>query len=86
MGRAVTSGLSGLDKRKSWLMNNSGDVAWRYRWGGWGLARIHADKRERQGEFFGGGRDRERPELCYRHLNILIILFIFNSRDSELTK
>lgn len=51
VGRAVTSGLSGLDKRKSWLMSNSGDVAWRCRWGGWGLARIHTDKRGRQSEF-----------------------------------
>ena len=34
VGRAVTSGLYGLDKRKSWLMSNRGDVAWRYRWGG----------------------------------------------------
>lgn len=46
----MTSGLSGLDKRKSWLMSYSGDVVWRYRWGGvrgWGLDRADTDKRER---------------------------------------
>lgn len=41
VGRAVTSGASGLDKRKSWLISNHGDVAWRYRWG---LAGAHTDK------------------------------------------
>ena len=67
-GRAVTSGLSGLDKRKSWLMSNGGDVAWRCRWGGWGLARNHTDKRGRQSEAFsGGGGEKTGLEVLFLH-------------------
>lgn len=52
VGQAVTAGLSGLDKRKSWLISNSGDVARRYRWGGWGVSR--SDKKDGRVSFGGG--------------------------------
>lgn len=73
MGRAVTQGLSGLDKRKSWLMSNSGNVAWRYRWSGWGLGRTRTDKRKGEGRVFleGGGQQKiERLRLCCLQPNI----------------
>lgn len=44
-------------------MSNSGNVAWRYRWGGWGLARTLTDKRKGRVSFFfggGGGSERQR--------------------------
>lgn len=61
VGRAVTSGLSGQDKRKSWLMCNRGDVAWRCRWGGWGLAQTRTDKVT----FRGWGQRPDRERLSY---------------------
>lgn len=81
-GRAVTSGLSGLDKRKSWLMSNGGDVAWRYRWGGWGLARNHTDKRGRQSEAFrGGGGEKQGQRFCFLHYEQYFVLLIVVSAN-----
>lgn len=81
VGRAVTSGLSGLDKRKSWLMCNGGDVAWRCRWGGWGLARARTDKvsfsgwgQRTQGETFRDLLEDEgekNPLECLYYLSFL---------------
>lgn len=60
-------------------MSNSGNVAWRYRWSGWELSRIHTDKRGRQSEFLGEGaaKDRETGALLSIDLDILVILCIF---------
>lgn len=35
-------------------------MAWRYRWSGWGLFRIHTDKRGRQNDFLGEGAAKDR--------------------------
>lgn len=40
------------------MSNNGGDVAWRYRWGGWGLARTHTDKAG--WVLVGGGNELEQ--------------------------
>lgn len=70
-------------------MSNSGNVAWRYRWGGWGLARIHTDKRKGKVRFWGGGgvgaaKDVERLALCCLYSNILVIASVFVNIFSSL--
>lgn len=53
-GRAVTAGLPGLDKRKSWLISNSGKAARRYRaTGGVGGGGSRSDKKD--GRVSSGG-------------------------------
>lgn len=59
-------------------MSNSGDVVWRYRWGGWGLARTHTDKKVEGGvSFRGWGQKKtgEGLELCRLQINVIWFLF-----------
>lgn len=71
--RAVTVGLSGQDKRKSWLISNSGNVARRYRWSGWrGLSR--SDKQESRVSSGGRGHARWCQDLCCPPSVVLLML------------
>lgn len=73
----MTAGLPGLDKRKSWLISNSGKAARRYRaTGGVGGGGSRSDKKD--GRVSSGGRVHSgwRPDLCCPPSVVLLVLYV----------
>lgn len=79
-GRAVTAGLPGLDKRKSWLISNSGKAARRYRATGGVVVVVGGGSRsdKKDGRVSSGGRVHSgwRPGLCCPPSVVLLVLCV----------
>lgn len=77
-------------------MSNSGNVAWRYRWSGWGLDGTHADKREGGWRFFffafegiraGGGEQKDREaQALLSAIKYIVLLCLPDPRLKEVDR